>query len=353
MTTAPTTPPTIEVSLVVTLLNEAGSIDELLAGLAAGTAWPREIIAVDGGSTDDTLDRLRDWQARLPLRIVKAPGSSISAGRNIGIAAARCAVIAVTDAGTRPAPAWLETITARLRGDDAYGPPPDVVSGWFVADPRTPFEAAMGATVLPALYEIDPAGFLPSSRSIAFRKAAWRAVAGYPEWLDYGEDLVFDLRLRQTGHTFAFVPAALVRFRPRPTLPAFWRQYFRYARGDGKAGLWRRRHLIRYAAYAGPLALLALGRRGRRRGLLLATPALLAGGGAYLWQPFMRLLPRLRGLGWRDGARAVALIPLIRLTGDLAKMAGYPVGLLWRARRYGLHRGWREIEADRLRHESR
>jgi len=30
--------------------------------------------------------------------------------------------------------------------------------------------------------------------------------------------------------------------------------------------------------------------------------------------------------------RAFALIPIIRLVGDVAKMLGYPVGLLWRLR---------------------
>ena len=60
-----------------------------------------------------------------------------------------------------------------------------MVAGFFRADPHSPFEVAMGATVLPLRDEIDPATFLPSSRSVAFRKAAWQAVGGYPEWIDY------------------------------------------------------------------------------------------------------------------------------------------------------------------------
>ncbi|MCA9966651.1 MAG: hypothetical protein KC423_20520, partial [Anaerolineales bacterium] len=38
--------------------------------------------------------------------------------------------------------------------------------------------------------------------------------------------------------------------------------------------------------------------------------------------------------GWRPPLRlrAFALIPIIRLVGDVAKMLGYPVGLLWRWR---------------------
>ena len=44
---------------------------------------------------------------------------------------------------------------------------------------------------------------------------------------------------------------------------AFWHQYFRYARGDGKAGLFAKRHAIRYATYAGLLAFLLGGWRYR------------------------------------------------------------------------------------------
>jgi glycosyltransferase involved in cell wall biosynthesis len=326
--------PVVEASVVVTVLNEAGSIEELLAALAAQTVRPREIVVVDGGSTDGTPAVLKGWADRLPLRIIEVPGASISAGRNRAIEAAACEALAVTDAGARPVPGWLAAITARLLPSPSGAPPSaDVVAGWFVADPRTVFERAMGATALPALNEIDDAAFLPSSRSIAFTRAAWAAAGGYPEWLDYCEDLVFDLALRASGQRIAFVPAAAVRFRPRTSLPAFWRQYYRYARGDGKADLWLKRHLIRYGVYGGALAALTLGGRWGWRGLMLAAVLLTPGAAAYLWRPYARLLPYLRGLGWRGGLQAVALVPIIRLVGDLAKMAGYPVGVLWRVRR--------------------
>jgi glycosyltransferase involved in cell wall biosynthesis len=342
----PAIPPTIEVSLVLTVLNEAASIDELLACLAAQTVRPRELIVVDGGSTDATLRRLAAWSARLPLRLLTAPGTTISAGRNRGITAATSAVIVVTDAGTRPAPGWLAAISSRLLAP-VTAIAPAVIAGWFVADPRSPFELAMGATVLPSLAEIDGRHFLPSSRSVAFRRAAWQAVGGYPEWLDYGEDLVFDLALKAAGYRFAFVPAAVVRFRPRPTLRAFWQQYFRYARGDGKANLWPRRHLVRYTAYNLGLLLLLLSWWAGWPGRLAALALLLSGGLAYLWRPYARLLPALGALGWPARLRVIAWVPVIRLVGDLAKLAGYPVGLLWRWWHYGWHAGWAEIGAQR------
>ncbi|MBL8056258.1 MAG: hypothetical protein JNK29_06140, partial [Anaerolineales bacterium] len=46
-----------------------------------------------------------------------------------------------------------------------------------------------------------------------------------------------------------------------------------------------------------------------------------------------RLWPRLPALSWAGRLRVLAYLPLIRLTGDLAKMLGYPAGVLWRLRR--------------------
>src|SRR3990172_534908 len=75
------------------------------------------------------------------------------------------------------------------------------------------------------------------------------AVGGYPEWLDYCEDVIFDLKLREKYGPFVFVPEAVVHFRPRPNLRALFQQYHRYARGDGKANLFPRQHAIRYLTY--------------------------------------------------------------------------------------------------------
>ena len=100
-------------SVVVTVLNEAGSIDTLCASLAAQTLPPSEVVVVDGGSTDYTLARLAAWRDRLPLRVLTRPGANISSGRNAAIAAASHDLIAVTDAGVRLAPDWLERLCER------------------------------------------------------------------------------------------------------------------------------------------------------------------------------------------------------------------------------------------------
>lgn len=315
-----------KVSLIATVLNEERSVGELLDSILAQARPPDEVVIVDGGSTDGTLDLLSRYQGALPLRILEEAGCAIGRGRNLAIAAAMGEIVAATDAGVRLDPAWLAELVRPFEVEP--GASPDVVSGFFLPAPQSLFELAMGATVLPTLQEMDRANFLPSSRSVAFTKEAWHRVGGYPEWLDYCEDLVFDLKLREAGFSFARAPGAVVQFRPRSTLGAFFLQYYRYARGDGKADLWLGRHLLRYAAYG--FALLALAEGGRVPFLWLL---LFLGGAVYCYPPYRRLVGMAVGLSWSRKLLAAAYVPLIRVMGDLAKMVGYPVGLWWRWRK--------------------
>ena len=311
------------VTLIATVRNEEQTIGALLDSIAAQTRPPDEVLICDGGSTDGTPSILRGFADRLPLRVIEQAGANISAGRNAAIRAAAHELIAVTDAGVRLEPDWLARIVEPLEADAQV----QVAAGFFHSDPSTPFEVALGATTLPERRDIDPAKFMPSSRSVAFRRAAFEAVGGYPEWLDFCEDLILDFNLSAAFGRFAFVPDAIAHFRPRRTLGEFLRQYYLYARGDGKANLFARRHLIRYLTYfaALPLALW----------LSITVSAwwwlALALGAMYMVAiPYRRLINQWNHLTIGGKLAAAAWVPIIRVAGDIAKMIGYPAGLAWR-----------------------
>jgi glycosyltransferase involved in cell wall biosynthesis len=325
------------VSVITTVYNEAEAIGRLLDSLAAQTRLPDEIVVCDGGSRDATVARVNAWaqHSQVPVKVIVEPGANISRGRNVAIAAARGKVIAATDAGVRLDPRWLEHLLApweRIGSD----PQPLAVAGFFLPDVEGAFQCAMAATVLPLHDDIDPERFLPSSRSVAFTKAAWAKAGGYPEWLDYCEDLIFDFAINQQQPdqptAFAWAPDALVYFRPRTTLFSFWTQYYRYARGDGKADLFRKRHAIRYLIYLVAFPLLMGHALFGSWARWLGWAGLLLGIVAYCWRPWQRLRVVGRSLSWPAYAAAWMWAPVIRGVGDLAKMVGYPVGLWWRAR---------------------
>jgi glycosyltransferase involved in cell wall biosynthesis len=335
----------MRVSVIATVYNERHSIQRLLDSLAAQTRPPDEVMICDGGSTDGTAQIVEEYarqQAhKLPnVRLIVAPGANISRGRNLAIEAAAGPLIAATDAGVRLECTWLAKLIAPW--DVALAATtklPIAAAGFFVPDVEGVFQTAMAATVLPLASEIDPNRFLPSSRSVAFTKEAWARAGGYPEWLDYCEDLLFDFAINEQRPdqptAFVWAPEAIVHFRPRTSLGQFWQQYYHYARGDGKADLWRKRHVIRYATYLVVLpALLGhafFGFYARWLGWL----GFVVGIAVYCQRPWQRLATLGHGLSPGQRLAAAALVPLMRVVGDVAKMAGYPVGIRWRIKNKG------------------
>jgi glycosyltransferase involved in cell wall biosynthesis len=328
----------MHVSLIFTVLDEAESLPSLLDSLAAQTRVPGEVVVCDGGSTDGTLQRL-EAEDRFPLRVVRREGANISQGRNAAIEAASGDVIAVTDAGVHLSPQWLAEIVAPFE-DQAV----QIVAGTFTPAPQTIFEMAMGATVIPDVQElIDTDRYPPSSRSVAFRKSAWQAVGGYPEWIDFCEDVIFDLRLSARFGRFVFAPGAVVAFRPRPNLRAFWRQYYLYARGDGKTGLWPGQHLARYATFGIGLLILIVGLCCFWPLALLFPLPLTGVVIARSLKPWRRLVRVWGDQSFASKLQAALWVPIIRLVGDLAKVFGYPAGVLWRWRHRAQVPDWRKL----------
>jgi len=316
--------PEIGVSLCMTVKNEAHVLDRLAADVRAQTVKPDEIVVTDGGSTDGTVERLREALDEFEdVRVISMPGANIAAGRNRAIAEARGEVVLVADAGLRLSPRWVESLNAALGKDGV-----EVAFGYVLSEPENDFEFALAAVTRPLEAEIDPATYPVSGGCAGFRAELFTRYQ-YPEWLDYGEDMHLYLRWRRDGVGIVHVAAANVGFRPRPDLGAFFRQYFNYAKGDGEVGMWTGRHGLRAGAYA--VLVVAVGNAllgsSWRLGTILLCVVLGAG---YLRRPWQRLLAttpvwgggrRVRGAGW---------LAVIRLVGDAAKLSGYVYGRMRR-----------------------
>lgn len=71
------------ISVIVPAYNAVEVLDASLGSIAAQTTPVDEVIVVDDGSTDDTLERARRWDALLPLRVHRLE-ENIGAGRGAG-----------------------------------------------------------------------------------------------------------------------------------------------------------------------------------------------------------------------------------------------------------------------------
>ncbi|MDP1864699.1 MAG: sulfatase-like hydrolase/transferase [Thiobacillus sp.] len=233
-------------TLIATVRNEAGTIHGFVDSLLEQTRKPDEILIVDGESNDGTLEILEDYASRGLLRVISQP-CNIAEGRNLGITAAQGTHLAVTDAGCQVEPDWLAHIE-RCFESDCH---PDVVAGNFRFETQTPFEEAVVlATFQPNRDHTETARYYPSSRSVAFTKAAWEQAGGYPEWLYAAEDTLFNIRMRQLGLRFVFCRDAIVRWRPRETWQALARQRINFSRGNSRVGIGTEGYLTNLKVHA-------------------------------------------------------------------------------------------------------
>jgi len=303
------------VVLIVTVRNEARTIGPLLDSILAGTRVPDEIVVADGGSSDGTLELLRSRASADPrIRAVLAPGNR-SVGRNAAVRASTAPIVACTDAGVEVEPDWLERITRPFAADPAT----EVVAGFYLPVGRTRFERAAGVISAPRLTEIDPKRFLPSTRSVAFRRTAWERVRGFDESLAHNEDTPFALALKAAGARFHFEPEALVRWHPRGDLRSFFRQHRRFGFGDGESRVQGSFYARLAAKYALGAILFVAGFWYRDCWAALMVGLLL----------FVTTQAR-RGAGKLGPYGRFILVPFLKVVYDAAYLSGYAQGRLSR-----------------------
>jgi hypothetical protein len=61
------------------------------------------------------------------------------------------------------------------------------------------------------------------------------------------------------------------------------------------------------------------------------------------WVPWRRLSSLWGEMNNLERLRAALWVPIIRVTGDVAKMAGYPAGMWWRWQHRGKIPDWRNL----------
>ena len=276
----------VKVSLIATVRNEGSNVEAWGESLLNQTRLPDEIVITDAGSTDETVDLLKKLasQSPVPFHIITEPGANIAKGRNIAIANAHHNVIATSDFGCRLRTDWLEKLIAPFEID----PNTQVVAGMYhVVDRegrmavRNPWWASKS--------QVDPSSFLPSGRSSAFTKDAWKSIGGYPEWLTLtGEDTYFDLELKRTCRWWAFSPEALVDWEAPDSILAYWKKFHSWSIGDGETGM--RGTAYWYATIVSTLTLLGVtgGLLFLLLGAVLRLPMLLFAGAAALIAVFLR-----------------------------------------------------------------
>lgn len=192
-------------SVVIPLYNKVGQIGMTLASVMAQTRPPREVIVVDNGSTDGSVEAVEALAHPL-VRLLREEQRGPGPARNRGIAEARSAWIAFLDADDLWAPHHLEVLHELARRHPGCA----LLGTGFIraALPDAPPPADPDATRAPSR-EID---FLEGANSdliwtsaVAGRRSLLLAAGGFAVF-PAGEDTDLWIRLAVT-HRFAVTSA--------------------------------------------------------------------------------------------------------------------------------------------------
>lgn len=227
-----------DVSIVVPCFNEERYVESLLVGLARQEQAVREMILVDGGSTDGTVatvERFRRDHPDLPLVVLRSERCSIARALNIGVARAQGDVIVRLDAHSSPHPGYLRSALAALRLPRAGV----VGGGWEIRPCRSGLVAAAIAHAVSDAFGSGGARYRDPRRGAApidvdtvpfgcFSKQLWTTLHGFDERLLANEDYDFNYRVRRAGLRVILDPAIRSDYFARGSLRELARQYFRY-----------------------------------------------------------------------------------------------------------------------------
>src|SRR5438552_6907126 len=100
-----------EVTVFIAVLNESETIQQLLDSLVEQTRPPDEILIVDGGSRDGTVEIVQGFSVRNPMvRLVIAPGTNIAQARNLAFENAFHNLVVSIDGGCIARRDWLANL---------------------------------------------------------------------------------------------------------------------------------------------------------------------------------------------------------------------------------------------------
>lgn len=305
------------ITAVVTVYNEEKTIVPLLDALSSQTKKIDEIIIVDAFSSDVTVEKIKNFikeKKAKNILLFRKKGNR-STGRNFGISKAKGDIILVTDAGCIPNKNWTQFISSAFKKNT------DVVSGFYYPRAKTPFKQALAAYTCVMPDRLNPREFLPSSRSVGFKKSAWEKVGGYPENLDTCEDLVFARNLKKAGVKFIFEKRAYVVWPQEENIISAFRQLYGYAKGDGQALYIRQQTPFLYGRYGVGMVLLILALVNKSYYLVLFL--ILALAGYLVWSIF-------KNQKYVTSSMKFFYLPLLQIVSDIAVIFGMTAGVFSR-----------------------
>jgi len=235
------------ITAVVASYNEERHIGECIRGLLRqrDIDGEIEIIVVDGGSRDRTVEIVRGFpEFGDRIRLFENPGRLQVYAWNIGIREAKGKFVTLISAHTEYSETYLRSCLEAQRrtgaanvggvqvavGDGAVGN----VIAWAM---QSPFGIGNGS-----FRYGRKAAYVDHVFTFFAEKATLDSIGEFDEAFAVNEDCEFNYRVRKAGYRIYCSPDIRVRYHARASIPALARQMYRY-------GFWRRRTQLVHPEY--------------------------------------------------------------------------------------------------------
>jgi len=177
----------MKASIIIPSLNAEKTIGKTIFSLLEQTLKPEEIIVVDGGSTDKTLETVEKIaEKEKTLKLFKKKNFGISASRNLGAKKASTNIIVFLDSDVTMEKKWLEKLLVPLKKENVF-----CSCGKYLIE----LDGSLSSDFFS--FVIGSSSF--QGYSIAFRKNDFLETGGFDEKMKYCEDPEFTLRAFLSG----------------------------------------------------------------------------------------------------------------------------------------------------------
>ena len=252
----------IFISVIIPTLNEEQNIGKALQCLVDNHIPPSdmEVLLIDGGSQDRTLEHALTYADRLNLKIITSSGASVYKALNIGLNEARGEYFVRVDARSEVPSNYIKTCISHLQipyiecaggiqlqyGDTNISRSIARVTASFIGTGGAKFRTATESTFVDSVY------------LGVYKSATLRSLGGYEDRSDFvSEDSFINKRIRERGYKVFLDASLIVRYPAKSSFRALIKQYVIY--GAAKAFLVRKHKKLTSPRQYLPLVALILG----------------------------------------------------------------------------------------------